>query len=177
MNFRSVNLRSLGAGALIFGATLLAYLPAMRGGFLWDDDAHVTQGGSAVRRRTETHLVRGGRDPAVLSAAAHGVLGGAPAVGRRGGGLPSDRTSCCTRPRPAWWWRWCGGSRCRGRGWRVSSLPCIRCAWSRWRGFRSKRTRSRPSSTWARRSSTCVSTRTAGARGIGWRWACLCWRC
>ena len=43
MNFRSVNLRSLGAGAVIFAVTLLAYLPAMRGGFLWDDDFHVTQ--------------------------------------------------------------------------------------------------------------------------------------
>jgi tetratricopeptide (TPR) repeat protein len=43
MNFRSVNLRSLGAGAVIFAATLLAYLPAVRGGFLWDDDFHVTQ--------------------------------------------------------------------------------------------------------------------------------------
>ena len=43
MNLRSVNLRSLGAGAVIFAVTLLAYLPAMRGGFLWDDDFHVTQ--------------------------------------------------------------------------------------------------------------------------------------
>ena len=43
MNLRSVNLRSLGTGAVIFAATLLAYLPAVRGGFLWDDDFHVTQ--------------------------------------------------------------------------------------------------------------------------------------
>ncbi len=28
---------------LLFAVTLLAYLPAMRGGFLWDDDFHVTQ--------------------------------------------------------------------------------------------------------------------------------------
>jgi len=28
---------------LLFGLTLLAYLPALRGGFLWDDDAHVTR--------------------------------------------------------------------------------------------------------------------------------------
>ena len=43
MNFRSVNLRNLGAGALIFYATLVAYLPVLYGGFLWDDDFHVTQ--------------------------------------------------------------------------------------------------------------------------------------
>ena len=35
--------RGLGAGLLIFGATLLAYLPAIHGGLLWDDDAHVTK--------------------------------------------------------------------------------------------------------------------------------------
>jgi tetratricopeptide (TPR) repeat protein len=28
---------------LIFAATLLAYLPAMRGGMVWDDDAHITR--------------------------------------------------------------------------------------------------------------------------------------
>jgi tetratricopeptide (TPR) repeat protein len=43
MNFRSVNLRGLGVGVVIFAVTLLAYLPAMRGGFLWDDNFHVTQ--------------------------------------------------------------------------------------------------------------------------------------
>ena len=34
-----------GAGALIFGASLLVYLPALNGEFVWDDDAHVTQPG------------------------------------------------------------------------------------------------------------------------------------
>jgi tetratricopeptide (TPR) repeat protein len=43
MNYRSVNLRNLGAGAVIFAATLLAYLPVIYGGFLWDDGFHVTQ--------------------------------------------------------------------------------------------------------------------------------------
>ncbi|HKQ49415.1 MAG TPA: tetratricopeptide repeat protein [Phycisphaerae bacterium] len=32
-----------GAAGLIVAATVVAYLPAMRGGFLWDDDAHVTK--------------------------------------------------------------------------------------------------------------------------------------
>ena len=38
-----MNLRSVGAGAVIFAVTLLAYLPAVRGGLLWDDDGHVTR--------------------------------------------------------------------------------------------------------------------------------------
>ena len=43
MNFRSANLRNLGAGALIGYLTVVAYLPVLYGGFLWDDDFHVTQ--------------------------------------------------------------------------------------------------------------------------------------
>ena len=43
MNFKSANFRNLRGGLLIFGATLLAYLPALHGGFLWDDDGHVTR--------------------------------------------------------------------------------------------------------------------------------------
>jgi tetratricopeptide (TPR) repeat protein len=43
MNFQSVNLRNVGVGALIFCVTLLAYLPVLHGGFLWDDNFHVTQ--------------------------------------------------------------------------------------------------------------------------------------
>jgi tetratricopeptide (TPR) repeat protein len=34
--------RDLLAGALLVGATLAAYLPALRGGFVWDDDATLT---------------------------------------------------------------------------------------------------------------------------------------
>ena len=40
---RSISLRKILPGALIFCAVLLAYLPAVRGGFLWDDNAHVTR--------------------------------------------------------------------------------------------------------------------------------------
>ena len=39
----SARWRDLGGGALIFGATFLAYLPAIHGGLLWDDGAHVTK--------------------------------------------------------------------------------------------------------------------------------------
>ena len=46
--------RHLGAGAFIFAATFAAYLPAIHGGLLWDDDAHVTkpalQGWDGLRR-------------------------------------------------------------------------------------------------------------------------------
>ncbi|MGD9636587.1 MAG: hypothetical protein AB7U97_25105, partial [Pirellulales bacterium] len=31
------------AVGLIFAATIVAYLPAMQGGILWDDDAHITR--------------------------------------------------------------------------------------------------------------------------------------
>ena len=44
MNVKSANFRTVGSALLIFGATLLAYLPALRGGYLWDDNAHVTSG-------------------------------------------------------------------------------------------------------------------------------------
>jgi tetratricopeptide (TPR) repeat protein len=40
---QSTILRIIVPGALIFCVTLLAYLPAVRGGFLWDDNAHVTR--------------------------------------------------------------------------------------------------------------------------------------
>jgi protein O-mannosyl-transferase len=38
----SARWRNLGAGLAIFGVTLLAYLPALHGGFLWDDNFHLT---------------------------------------------------------------------------------------------------------------------------------------
>lgn len=39
---KSAGLRNLGWGALIFAVTLLVYLPAYRGGLLWDDASHIT---------------------------------------------------------------------------------------------------------------------------------------
>jgi tetratricopeptide (TPR) repeat protein len=45
--------------ALIFLATALAYLPALRGGFLWDDNAHVPQDGL----RSASGLERIWREP------------------------------------------------------------------------------------------------------------------
>ncbi len=38
-------IRCIGTGAFVLCATFAAYLPALRGGFLWDDDAHVTRPG------------------------------------------------------------------------------------------------------------------------------------
>ena len=37
------DLDAVGLAGLLLAAVLLAYLPALRGGFLWDDDAHVTR--------------------------------------------------------------------------------------------------------------------------------------
>jgi len=42
MKPRTEPLRNLGAGALLFYVTLVAYLPVLYGGFLWDDNFHVT---------------------------------------------------------------------------------------------------------------------------------------
>src|SRR4051812_16575486 len=36
-------LRRLAGAVLIFAVTLIAYAPALRAGFIWDDDAYVTQ--------------------------------------------------------------------------------------------------------------------------------------
>ena len=38
-----IGLRDAGLGALMLCATLVAYLPALRGGLLWDDNMHVTR--------------------------------------------------------------------------------------------------------------------------------------
>ncbi len=59
MNFRSVNLRNLGAGALIFCVTLLAYLPALAGAFIWNDSDYVT----APALRSLTGLARIWNEP------------------------------------------------------------------------------------------------------------------
>jgi protein O-mannosyl-transferase len=40
---RAFALKSVGLGALIFCVTIFAYFPAIFGGLLWDDDAHVTR--------------------------------------------------------------------------------------------------------------------------------------
>jgi hypothetical protein len=41
--FTRDTLLQAGAFALIFCATIVAYLPALRGAFLWDDDGHITK--------------------------------------------------------------------------------------------------------------------------------------
>jgi len=43
MNSRTTSFRNAGMAALLLGVTLLAYLPALHGGLLWDDDGHVTK--------------------------------------------------------------------------------------------------------------------------------------
>jgi protein O-mannosyl-transferase len=39
---RRLGMRDVQLGALLFGILLFVYLPALQGGFLWDDDAHIT---------------------------------------------------------------------------------------------------------------------------------------
>ena len=38
-----IRLRSFAAATVLLGATVAAYWPALRGGFIWDDDGHVTR--------------------------------------------------------------------------------------------------------------------------------------
>ena len=40
-NLTGSSWRRLALGALLFGSTCLVYLPALRCGFIWDDDAYV----------------------------------------------------------------------------------------------------------------------------------------
>ncbi len=40
---RTITVRDIGLGALLFCAVLIAYLPALHGGLVWDDDAHLTR--------------------------------------------------------------------------------------------------------------------------------------
>jgi len=39
----SITFKTAALGLLIFCTTFIAYLPALKGGFIWDDDAHVTR--------------------------------------------------------------------------------------------------------------------------------------
>ena len=39
----SADLRRIGAGLLLLGVVILAYLPALHGGLVWDDDGHLTK--------------------------------------------------------------------------------------------------------------------------------------
>jgi hypothetical protein len=42
MEKRTSAAAAIGTWTLLFGATLIAYLPALQGRLLWDDDHHVT---------------------------------------------------------------------------------------------------------------------------------------
>ena len=73
--------RRLVAGGVIVLITLLAYVPALHGGFIWDDDAHVTD--SAALRTLHglvTIWTKPGRGDAILSAGAHEFLGAIPSL-------------------------------------------------------------------------------------------------
>ena len=65
----------MGFASILVVAVLLAYLPALQGGLIWNDKDYVTQPALQVAGRPGPDLVRGpGSDTAVLSHAAHGVL-------------------------------------------------------------------------------------------------------
>ena len=62
--------------------------------------------------------------------------------------------------------------RARRRGWRPCFSPCIRCAWNRWRGSRSRRTRSRWCSICWPAWRTCDSTAAGAPVGTPAHWRC-----
>ena len=62
-------------------AILLAYLPALRGALLWDDDMHVTRADLRSLHGLWRIWFDVGATPAILSAAAQRVLAGAPRSG------------------------------------------------------------------------------------------------
>ena len=69
--------------ALLLVAAFVAYWPALDGGFLWDDDAHVTRPELRSLQRAVADLDGARRDAAVLPAAPQRLLARAPAVGQR----------------------------------------------------------------------------------------------
>ena len=85
--------------------TFVAYLPAFRAGYVWDDEDHVAQ---TPMQRTVTAIQVGldqaGGDAAILSADAHDVLDRVSAVGNGSGGV-SRRQCRVRRSTPCY----CGG--------------------------------------------------------------------
>jgi hypothetical protein len=82
---------------LILLGTFAAYLPAMRAGFIWDDDDYVTQNENpSQRRRPGADLVRAAFDPAVLPAGAHELLDRARDLGDENRSVITWTTCCST---------------------------------------------------------------------------------
>ena len=52
----TIGLRDAGTWALLLCATLFAYLPALRGGLLWDDNMHVTRADLHIGRSRDGEL-------------------------------------------------------------------------------------------------------------------------
>ena len=158
------------SASLLWPSSLAIYLPALHGGLLWDDDAHVTKPALRSLHGLVAHLVRGRRHPAVLPAPALRVLGRAPALGRFGRSATTWPTSSSTRRPPGCSSSSCAAFHSRPRGSPPSSSRCTRSAWNRWPGFPSRRTRFQPCSTWDPRSFTSASMQPAGVRSTLGPW-------
>ena len=147
--------------ALILGLSLACYWPALRGGLIWDDDAHVTRPELQVARRALADLVEPPRDAAVLSRCSTAPSGSSTGSGATRRSATTWRT-CSLHAAAASSWsvvlRRLGSP---GRAWPGSSSPSIRSASNPSPGSRSRRTRSRSSSTCWRRSPTSGLTGTA----------------
>ena len=155
-------------------AVLLVYQPAWHGGFLWDDDAHVT--------RPELRSWQGLHDiwfdvratlqyyPLVHSAFwLQHALWGDDTLGYHLVNIFLHATAALMAARS------CAACRSRELTWRRRSSPCTRCRWNRWPGSRNSRTRSRLYSIWGPRRSTSASTSRGRLVGTSLPWGYSRW--
>ena len=91
---------ALWPGAILVCATFIAYFPAIKGGLIWDDDAHLTKGPNCSRATAfGGYGLRSARPLAILHPVLHTAfwLEHHRLWGKRGGGVSFCSMSFCMR--------------------------------------------------------------------------------